>query len=73
MFLDDPIEKTDIFAISLMKQANFIFLLVPFVFLSCQHLDRHEARTVFRYNEAAGITTLDPAFARDQTIIWAAN
>lgn len=25
---------------------------------------------VFRYNESKGITTLDPAFARNQTIIW---
>jgi oligopeptide transport system substrate-binding protein len=26
--------------------------------------------TVFRYNEAAGITSLDPAYARDQANIW---
>ena len=26
--------------------------------------------TVFRYNESKGITTLDPAYARNQTIIW---
>jgi len=30
-------------------------------------------KNVFRYNEAANITTLDPAFARDQSIIWATN
>jgi len=30
-------------------------------------------RTVFRYNESAGITTLDPAFARDQATIWVTN
>ena len=28
---------------------------------------------VFRYNEAADITSLDPAFARDQPNIWAVN
>ena len=27
-------------------------------------------QTVFRYNESKGISTLDPAFARNQTIIW---
>ncbi|MCB0431034.1 MAG: ABC transporter substrate-binding protein [Flavobacteriales bacterium] len=32
-----------------------------------------EHKTVFRYNEAAGISTLDPAFARDQAIIWAVH
>ncbi len=32
-----------------------------------------ETRTVFRYNESAGITSLDPAFARNQANIWACN
>jgi hypothetical protein len=37
---------------------------------------RHEQADggkVFRYNEAADITSLDPAFARDQANIWAVN
>ncbi len=29
-----------------------------------------DASKVFRYNESKGISTLDPAFARSQTIIW---
>lgn len=33
----------------------------------------HDGQTVFRYNESAGITSLDPAFARDQANIWADN
>ena len=52
--------------------AGFIFLL--FFFNSCG--DRHAdetRRNVFRYNEAANISTLDPAFARDQSIIWPVN
>jgi len=32
-----------------------------------------DGRTVFRYNESAGITSLDPAFARNQANIWAVN
>jgi peptide/nickel transport system substrate-binding protein len=32
-----------------------------------------EDKMVFRYNESANITTLDPAYARDQAIIWATN
>ncbi len=31
------------------------------------------SKTVFRYNESAGITSLDPAFARNQANIWAVN
>jgi len=36
------------------------------------HFD-DDGKTVFRYNESAGITSLDPAFARDQANIWAVN
>ncbi|MCF8297842.1 MAG: ABC transporter substrate-binding protein [Saprospiraceae bacterium] len=32
-----------------------------------------ENKTVFKYNESAGITSLDPAFAKDQANIWATN
>ena len=32
--------------------------------------DRHEDKMIFRYNESSGIATLDPAFAKDQSIIW---
>lgn len=34
---------------------------------------KDDGRTVFRYNESAGLTSLDPAFARDQANIWATN
>lgn len=30
-------------------------------------------KTVFRYNESAGITSLDPVYASDQANIWAVN
>jgi peptide/nickel transport system substrate-binding protein len=35
--------------------------------------DRDAGKTVFRYNESANITSLDPAFARDQANIWATH
>lgn len=42
--------------------------------LSCKYENkRKESRTVFRYNESKGITTLDPAFARNQILIWPVN
>ncbi len=43
------------------------------LFYSCHHGNRDSSGTVFRYNESANITSLDPAFARDQAIIWATN
>ncbi len=33
----------------------------------------HIGKTVFRYNESKGINTLDPAYARNQTLIWPVN
>lgn len=38
---------------------------------SCGRHDEGEGKIVFRYNEAAGIGSLDPAFAKDQARIWA--
>ncbi len=40
--------------------------------LSCSG-DGQTRKNIFRYNESKGIPTLDPAFARNQTIIWPVN
>src|ERR1035437_6221818 len=32
-----------------------------------------DPRQIFRYNEQEGIATLDPAFAKNQSIIWAVH
>ena len=39
------------------------------LFASCSIPDNSD-KQIFRYNESAGIATLDPAFAKDQAIIW---
>ncbi|MEO9004889.1 MAG: ABC transporter substrate-binding protein [Ginsengibacter sp.] len=44
-------------------------LIVLLLFTSCSHLER--AENIFHYNEQSGIATLDPAFAKNQSIIWA--
>lgn len=51
---------------------KFLFLLVAFcIFSSCSH---HEnAKNIFHYNEQSGIATLDPAFAKNQSIMWAVH
>jgi oligopeptide transport system substrate-binding protein len=57
---------------SILKFAAFTFLLF---LAACGHktnsLDAN--KTVFRYNESFGITSLDPAFTRSQENIWAVN
>ena len=48
----------------------FIFFLICIFFFSCKNHD-HADKKIFRYNEVTGIASLDPAFARNQSIMWA--
>jgi oligopeptide transport system substrate-binding protein len=49
-------------------------VMVMLIFtVACNTPGIKEKRTVFRYNEAPGISSLDPAFARGQADIWACN
>ncbi len=55
-----------------LKYLLFIPLTFLLFFASCkQGFEPVDESKVFRYNEAANITSLDPAFARDQANIWA--
>ena len=46
----------------------FNFILVSFA-ISCSN-HNHPDKKIFRYNESAGIATLDPAYAKNQSIMW---
>ncbi|MEI7596925.1 MAG: ABC transporter substrate-binding protein [Bacteroidota bacterium] len=46
---------------------------VLFLFYSCSSKLDYSDKKIFKYNESAGITSLDPAFAKDQANIWAVN
>ena len=50
-------------------------LLSSLVFSSCNSCNKGHDKSgkFFRYNQASGITSLDPAFASDQSNIWAVN
>ncbi|MEE1021008.1 MAG: ABC transporter substrate-binding protein [Bacteroidales bacterium] len=48
----------------------FILSFLAFVLCSCTSENRNTGKKVFRYNEAANIQSLDPAFAKDQAMIW---
>lgn len=41
-----------------------------FLIFSACSLPDNSNKQIFRYNESAGIATLDPAFAKDQALIW---
>jgi len=49
------------------------FFIVSLFFTACSEQYNNNELTIFRYNESAGISTLDPIFARDQATIWATN
>ena len=64
---------------SLQFSSKALLVLLQLVFIistlsSCAS-DKNEERShlVFRYNEHSNISSLDPAFARDQRNIWATN
>jgi oligopeptide transport system substrate-binding protein len=46
-----------------------LVLFCAVMMISCKSPDRKN-KNVFRYNETTGIATLDPAFAKNQSIIW---
>jgi peptide/nickel transport system substrate-binding protein len=55
-------------------RSNHFILFALLLLTSCKpKLFENDGRTVFKYNESAGITSLDPAFARNQANIWAVN
>ena len=48
---------------------SFVLALVLLSLPACNRHSHHD-KQIFHYNESAGIATLDPAFAKDQSIIW---
>ena len=53
---------------------NFIYIcFLTIVLAGCHSELDYEGKSIFRYNEPSGISTLDPAFAKEQSIIWAVN
>ncbi len=55
------------------KMKSVVALLFLFALISCQDKPQGNDNLVFRYNEAGNITSLDPAFAKVQSNIWACN
>lgn len=52
---------------------SFLLILNIIIFSGCGKKSIENHKTVFRYNETSGITSLDPAFARNQANNWAVN
>lgn len=56
-----------------MYKRSLIFFVSCSLLLACQNKSEQNLDKVFRYNESANLTSLDPAFARTQAEIWVAN
>jgi oligopeptide transport system substrate-binding protein len=52
------------------KGKVFIFILTNGFLLSACRLNSTSDKKIFRYNEPTGIASLDPAFAKNQSVIW---
>jgi peptide/nickel transport system substrate-binding protein len=50
-----------------------LFLLIILISSCSKKRTGNENKSVFRYNESSGVTSLDPAFASNQANIWACN
>jgi peptide/nickel transport system substrate-binding protein len=50
-----------------------VLTVIALLNYSCSKQKNNKQKTVFKYNEAAGITSLDPAFSNRTENIWAVN
>lgn len=55
------------------SQRNRIFVCLLLLFTACTSSDLNSELLVFRYNHTSPVSTLDPAFAKSQNVIWACH
>lgn len=72
MRVDFPTDRKIRYFCRIVKFGLIIGIIVLSI-LACSRPEPLDDSMIFRYNEPANITSLDPAFARDQAIIWATN
>lgn len=53
-----------------LKPISFLWLLL--LLFSCKE-QAHSDKKIFHYNEQSGIASLDPAFAKNQSVMWATH
>jgi peptide/nickel transport system substrate-binding protein len=56
-----------------MLKKLFLYTFLVLLFFSCKKQNTESNKNVFRYNESKGISSLDPAFAKSQVLIWPTN
>jgi len=56
-----------------LKNSSTFFIIILFLISCNSKQKKYSKNLVFRYNEHANISSLDPAFAKNQANIWAVN
>lgn len=56
----------------IVKRKYWVLITACILMVSCYNKNKEE-RNVFHYNETTGIASLDPAFAKNQSIMWAVH
>lgn len=54
------------------KYLKLLLTVLVLLFAACKE-HNHSGKQIFHYNEPTGIATLDPAFAKNQSIMWAVH
>src|SRR6476620_12147316 len=68
------ISRSRLLLVGSLSLAGCALLLVSFaLFLVSCSAKRESGRNIFHYNEQTGIASLDPAFAKNQSIMWAVH
>jgi oligopeptide transport system substrate-binding protein len=68
------ISRSHLHLVGSLSLAPCALFVVPFVlFLVSCSAKRESERNIFHYNEQTGIASLDPAFAKNQSIMWAVH
>ncbi len=55
------------------KVYKIVLGIILVLCISCGNRNDNGDKMIFRYNESAGIQTLDPAYSSGQSVIWACN
>ncbi len=53
-----------------MHKFFFKIILLSAVFTSCKNSENTDQRKIFRFNVSSGLSSLDPAFSKDQATMW---
>lgn len=56
-----------------MRAKYLLFIFVIVVLSACQNSSTTDDRKVFRFNMSSGLSSLDPAFSKDQATMWMCN